>query len=105
MTDPSWNTVLPLPPDRVDQMIACALSFPQERRRNASASFWARVQDFLFPLGSGFRREIVVMAMLVLVCLSLFAVPTGLSVSALDNEGSVSELHDLMIYDTIESAS
>ena len=104
MTDPSLNTVLPLSPDRVEQMIACALSFPQERRDRASAHLWAAVRDFLLGFGFGFRREIVVFAMLVLVCFSLFAFPTGLSLSALDPDNSLSDLHDLMIYDTIEES-
>ncbi len=89
---------------RLDQMIATALSVPQEQRKTKiSGIFYHFIKSF-FIRSNNLHAGLAVMATLMIVSAVTLLMPTSMSSMETNMDNSLSELHEMLLYETIDAA-
>lgn len=97
----------PLPiltPDRTAQMIATALSFPQEKRRAGWSALFQHTLSLSFLGGLPLRAGFAVAATIVIVAAVTLTMPASLSISSFEMDSAVTDVNDMLLYSTIDAA-
>lgn len=85
-------------------MIATALSFPQEKRRAGWVTSLYHFLSLSFLGGTPMRAGFAIAATITIVTVTTLTMPSALSLPGSDMDSTVSELHDMLLYDTIDAA-